>query len=93
LRTALILPDKVDATVIYYGTVKADEAELARLQMPILGLFGSKDRVIPVATVTAFEASMKRQGKDLDLHMYEGPSMVANPSGTVTSGRPRMPGA
>jgi carboxymethylenebutenolidase len=82
LRTALILPDKVDATVIYYGTVKADESELARLQMPILGLFGSKDRVVPVATVTAFEASMKRQGKDLDLHVYEGADHAfANPSG------------
>lgn len=84
LRTALILPDKVDATVIYYGTVKADEADLARLQMPILGLFGSKDRVVPVATVMAFEASMKRQGKDLDLHLYEGAEHAfANPSGTA----------
>jgi carboxymethylenebutenolidase len=84
LRTALILPDKVDATVIYYGTVKADEVDLARLQMPVLGLFGSKDRVVPVATVTAFEASMKRLGKNLDLHMYEGADHAfANPSGTA----------
>ncbi len=84
LRTALILPDKVDATVIYYGTVKVDEADLGRLQMPILGLFGSKDRVVPVATVTAFEASMKRQGKDLDVHIYEGADHAfANPSGTA----------
>lgn len=83
LRTALILPDQVDATVIYYGTVKADEAELARLQMPILGLFASKDRVVPSATVTAFEATMKRLGKDVDIHMYEGADHAfANPSGT-----------
>jgi carboxymethylenebutenolidase len=84
LRTALILPEKVDATVIYYGTVKADEADLARLQMPILGLFGSKDRVVPVATVAAFETSMKRLGKDLELRMYEGADHgFANPSGTA----------
>jgi len=84
LRTALILPDKVDATVIYYGTVKADEADLARLQMPVLGLFGSKDRVVPVATVTAFEASMKRLGKNPDIRMYEGADHgFANPSGTA----------
>jgi carboxymethylenebutenolidase len=84
LRTALILPDKVDATVIYYGTVKADEADLARLQMPILGLFGSKDRVVPAATVTAFEASMRRLGKDVDIHIYEGADHAfANPSGTA----------
>lgn len=84
LRTALLLPDQVDATVIYYGTVKADEAELARLQMPILGLFASKDRVVPAPTVTAFEATMKRLGKDVDINMYEGADHgFANPSGTV----------
>lgn len=84
LRTALLFPDQVDATVIYYGTVKADEAELARLQMPILGLFASKDRVVPAATVTAFEATMKRLGKDVDIRMYEGADHAfANPSGTA----------
>jgi carboxymethylenebutenolidase len=84
LRTALLLPDQVDATVIYYGTVKADEAELARLQMPILGLFASKDRIVPAPTVMAFEATMKRLGKDVDIHMYEGADHAfANPSGTA----------
>jgi carboxymethylenebutenolidase len=84
LRTALLLPDQVDATVIYYGTVKADEGELARLQMPILGLFASQDRVVPAATVTAFEATLKRLGKDVDIHMYEGAEHgFANPSGTA----------
>ena len=84
LRTALILPDEVDATVIYYGTVKADDAELARLRMPILGLFGSKDRVVPVGTVTAFEATMRRLGKDVDVHIYDGAEHAfANPSGTA----------
>jgi len=70
--------------VIYYGTVKADDAELARLEMPILGLFASKDRVVPAATVTAFEATMKRLGKDVDIRMYEGADHAfANPSGTA----------
>jgi carboxymethylenebutenolidase len=84
LRTALILPDKVDATVIYYGTVKADDADLARLQMPVLGFFGSKDRVVPAPTVKAFEAAMQRLGKNVDVHMYEGADHAfANPSGTA----------
>ena len=84
LRAALILPDQVDATVIYYGTVKADEAELAKLRMPILGFFGSKDRVVPVATVTAFEATLQRLGKNADIHIYEGAEHAfANPSGTA----------
>jgi len=88
LRTALILPDKVDATVIYYGTVKAEEADLARLQMPVLGLFGAKDRVVPAATVRAFEASMRRLGKDVDIHIYEGADHAfASPSGMAYEAR------
>jgi carboxymethylenebutenolidase len=84
LRTAVILPDQIDATVIYYGTVKATDPELAKLRMPILGLFGSKDRVVPVATVVAFEASLKRLGKNADIHIYEGAEHAfANPSGTA----------
>ncbi len=82
LRTALLLPTEVDATVIFYGSVAADESELAALQMPVLGLFGSKDRVIPVPTVTAFGEKMRRLGKDVDIRVYEGADHgFANPSG------------
>jgi len=84
LRTAVILPDQIDATVIYYGTVKATDPELAKLRMPILGLFGSKDRVVPIATVVAFEANLKRLGKNAEIHIYEGAEHAfANPSGTA----------
>jgi carboxymethylenebutenolidase len=52
--------------------------------MPILGLFGSKDRVVPVTTVVAFEANLKRLGKNADIHIYEGAEHAfANPSGTA----------
>lgn len=83
LRAALLMPKDVDATVIYYGSVVVPEAELATLGMPVLGLFGSKDPVIPLPTVTAFEASMKKLGKDVEVHVYEGAQHAfANPSGT-----------
>jgi carboxymethylenebutenolidase len=83
LRTALLLPKDVDATVIYYGSVNVPEAELASLQMPVLGLFGSKDPVIPLRTVTAFRESMARLGKNADVQVYDGAAHAfANPSGT-----------
>jgi carboxymethylenebutenolidase len=83
LRTALLLPKDVDATVIYYGSVNVPEAELATLQMPVLGLFGSKDPVIPLNTVVTFEETMKKLGKDVDVHVYDGAAHAfANPSGT-----------
>lgn len=84
LRAALALPDKLDAAVIYYGSVEVAETELATLQMPILGLFGARDPVIPLATVTAFERTMKRLGKDVQVHVYEDAAHAfANPSGTT----------
>jgi carboxymethylenebutenolidase len=84
LRTALLLPREVDATVIFYGSVNVPEAELATLQMPVLGLFGSKDPVIPLPTVRNFEETMRRLGKDADVHVYEGAGHAfANPSGTT----------
>jgi carboxymethylenebutenolidase len=83
LRTALLLPKDIDATVIYYGSVNVPEAELEPLAMPILGLFGSKDPVIPLPTVTAFEANLKKLGKQAEIHVYEGAQHAfANPSGT-----------
>ena len=84
LRTALLLPDRLDATVIYYGSVQADETELARLQLPVLGLFAANDRVVPAPTVAAFEATMKRLGKDVEVHVYPATEHAfANPSGTA----------
>lgn len=84
LRTALLFPKDLAATVIYYGTVTVPEEQLATLQMPILGLFGEKDRAIPVASVRAFQATLQKLGKNADIHIYEGADHAfANPSGTA----------
>jgi carboxymethylenebutenolidase len=83
-RTAQLFPDGVDAAVIYYGSVKAEDDVVARLEMPILGLFGSKDRVVPLPMVQAFEAQAKRLGRDVTVKVYEGADHAfANPSGTA----------
>lgn len=84
LRTALLLPEQVDATVIYYGSVSVPEADLARLKMPILGLFAANDRVVPLPTVSDFEETMRRLGKPIEVKVYEGTEHAfANPSGTA----------
>jgi carboxymethylenebutenolidase len=83
LETALMLPDKIAATVIYYGHLTTDRAALAKLQMPILGFFGAKDQSIPVASVREFEATLKSLGKPVEIHIYEDAGHAfANPSGT-----------
>jgi carboxymethylenebutenolidase len=82
LRTALLLPAALDATVIYYGSVTVPEAELATLEMPILGLFAGRDRVVPLPTVSAFREMLQRLGKKADIRVYESADHAfANPSG------------
>jgi carboxymethylenebutenolidase len=82
LQTALLLPDKIDAAVIYYGHLETDKAKLAPLQMPVIGFFGGKDPSIPVASVHEFEKAMKDAGKSVEVHVYDDASHAfANPSG------------
>ncbi len=70
LNTAMLFPAELDAAVIYYGQVTADERRLAPMDVPILGLFGEKDRGIPVASVRAFEQALQRLGKNYEIEIY-----------------------
>jgi carboxymethylenebutenolidase len=70
LNTAMLFPDELDATVIYYGQVIADERRLAPVDVPILGLFGANDLGIPVATVQRFERALQNLGKNYEIEIY-----------------------
>lgn len=83
LQAALLMPEQLDATVIYYGPLVTDPDELAPLEMPILGLFGELDEGIPVRTVREFERALNDLGKDAEIVIYEDADHAfANPSGT-----------
>ena len=82
LKTALMLPNKIDATVIYYGSLTDDKEKLATLDMPIIGFVGTRDRLHK--EFIAFDANMKELGKDASIYIYEGAKHAfANASGTV----------
>lgn len=83
LRAAMILPEELDAAVIYYGRLETDPARLAPLMMPILGIFGGQDRGIPLESVRAFETALQVLGKDAEIVVYDDADHAfANPSGT-----------
>jgi carboxymethylenebutenolidase len=87
LNTALLFPDELDAAVIYYGQVPADEDRLAPLNVPILGLFAENDRGIPVQSVRSFEQVLDELGKDYEIEIYPGVGHAfANPSGSSYDG-------
>lgn len=84
LTTAMLFPDELDAAVIYYGQVTADEEELRPLSMPILGLFGGADQGIPVDSVNAFKDSLARLRKDHEVYIYPNAGHAfANPTGNA----------
>lgn len=70
LNTAMLFPDDLDAVVIYYGQVTADERRLAPVDVPVLGLFGENDLGIPVGTVRAFEQALEILGKNYEIEIY-----------------------
>jgi len=82
LQTAILMGDRLDAAVIYYGRVVSDDA-LATIGAPVLGHFGSEDGGIPIEGVRAFEGRMQDFDKEVTVHIYEGAHHAfANPSGT-----------
>ena len=83
LQTALLLPDQLDASIIYYGRIVTDREQLAGLTTPILGHFGSEDQGIPIEAVREFESLLAELGKEASIHVYEGANHAfANPSGS-----------
>ncbi len=82
LQTGMLLPDEIDAMVIYYGKLITEKEALKPLDMPILGIFAAEDQGIPVESVNTFETRLAELGKDAEIHIYEGAQHAfANPSG------------
>jgi carboxymethylenebutenolidase len=71
----------LDATVIYYGRLTDDLNKLARIQGPVLGIFGADDVVVPVDSVNAFETQLRELSIESEIYVYpEVGHAFANPS-------------
>lgn len=82
LSSAILLGDKLDATVIYYGRLVDDPQKLGAIQSPVIGFFGGKDNSIPPEMRKKFEDTMKSLKKPVEMHVYpEANHAFANPSG------------
>ena len=80
LRASLMLPQEIDATVIYYGSLVNDKVQLATLEMPIIGFVGTKDRLHQ--QFIEFDQNLKDLNKNAKIYVYEGAKHAfANASG------------
>lgn len=71
LNAALQFPERIDAAVVFYGQPDNDERRLAALEAPLLGLFGARDRAVPVDGVRAFEETLERLDKPHRIEIYD----------------------
>lgn len=70
-----------DASVIFYGNPITDSQQLASINQPVLGVFGSLDQGIPVDDVQAFDQQLDGVTEH-NVIIYEGADHAfANPSG------------
>ena len=58
------------AAVINYGHLATDPTQLASINAAILGIFGGKDRGIPVDDVNKFADALKKAGKKVEIKIY-----------------------
>ena len=74
--------DKMDATVIYYGTVTSDVDKLSSISWPILGIFAELDKGITPHSVNGFESALDELSIPNEIYIYPGVDHAfANPSG------------
>ena len=72
LNAAMLFPDSIDASIIYYGQVSDDPDRLSVVNAPVLGFFGEADRGVPVDGVRAFESVLDSLGKSQEIIVYPG---------------------
>ncbi|GAA4449566.1 hypothetical protein GCM10023189_09000 [Nibrella saemangeumensis] len=83
LQSAILAGKQADACVMYYGRPVQDVEQLKKLDTDVLGVFGSKDRGIPVEMVNTFQENMKKAGEKVTIKMYNADHAFANPSNTA----------
>ena len=82
MQHALNTQQPLAATVIYYGNLVTDEQQVSKIKWPVMGVFGSEDQSIPIATVDEFKAALDANNITNEVYVYDGVGHAfANPSG------------
>lgn len=80
LQAALLLEERADACVIYYGMPEKDVERLKKLECSVLGIFAAKDEWINPQVVQEFAKNMEAAGNDLEYKIFDAVHAFANPS-------------
>ncbi len=80
LQAAIMLGDKADGCVMFYGMPEQDVNQLKKLRTPVLGIFALNDPWISPEVVEEFRVKMKEADRSLELIHFEANHAFANPS-------------
>jgi carboxymethylenebutenolidase len=74
--------DPLSATVLYYGVpLTNDTQKLVNIKWPVLGIFGGKDKALPLKTVDEFKKALDETGIVNEVYVYPNVGHAfANPS-------------
>jgi carboxymethylenebutenolidase len=61
---------RLRVAVINYGHLASDDNTLRKIHAAVLGIFGGKDRGIPVADVKKFQERMEKLGKKVEIQIF-----------------------
>ncbi len=81
LNASLASPEKVAATVIYYGAPVTEVSLLRKLRGPVLGIWAKRDQGITPEKVAAFDLALKDAGIKHEFRSYDAEHAFANPTG------------
>lgn len=73
-----VLVPEVDACACFYGIPPAEAADPAKIRVPFIGHFASRDDWCTPAAVDALEAGLKRSGVVHEIHRYDADHAFMN---------------
>lgn len=83
MQAAIMLGDRAEACVVYYGMPEQNVDKLQALEAPVLGIFAEKDDWINGEVVSEYEKAMDKAGKEYATHWFDADHAFANPSNDI----------
>ncbi len=75
----LLMGKGIDAAVLFYGPLELDRGKLAKLKVPVCGIYGDRDPSIPKEELLRFTKIVEEEHKPFDMHVFPAGTSFADP--------------
>jgi carboxymethylenebutenolidase len=77
LLAAVNVPE-ADAAVVWYGVPPLEYVDPARIRIPLMGHFATRDQAFPIGKVDELEQKLSQAGTGFEFHRYDAEHGFAN---------------